>query len=66
MAKRKILARLKNYVEFEYQRRCKRHAFYEEAGAGGLQLLNGINTAVEHLEEFSANAGGRGKVLRRS
>jgi hypothetical protein len=56
-SKRAILERLLNYIEFEYQRRCRRHAFYEERGAGGLHVLMAMRTAVEHLDKVT----GRGK-----
>lgn len=48
-AKRKILSRLKSYIEQEYSRRCRRHAFYEDVGVGGSVLVNALRRAWEHL-----------------
>jgi GTPase SAR1 family protein len=48
-AKAKVLKRLKTYIEQEYFRRCKRHAFYEEFGLGGRVLVSALERAWDHL-----------------
>lgn len=48
-AKIKIFDRLKTYIEQEYSRRCKRHAFYEEVGLGGRLLVAALDRAWGHL-----------------
>lgn len=44
-----IFNALKSYMEHEYRRRCKRHAFYEEVGLGGKVVLEALNRAANHL-----------------
>ena len=46
-ASNKILDELKVYMEQEYLRRCRRHAFYEEVGVGGKVLINSLRRAWE-------------------
>jgi hypothetical protein len=58
-AKSRILDRLRRYAEFEYHRRCRRHAFYEEGGAGGLQLVTAMSMAADHLDNARTGRSGR-------
>ena len=48
-ARRKILLRVSDYFSFEYTRRCRRHAFYEEAGFGGRAVVSALKKQVEDL-----------------
>jgi GTPase SAR1 family protein len=48
--KQKILKILSDHIRFEYTRRCRRHAFYEEHGLGGRTAVEAIDKAVAHLE----------------
>lgn len=48
-ASRKILQKLKIYIDQEYSRRCNRHAFYEEVGLGGRTLVNALERAWDHF-----------------
>lgn len=48
-AKRRIVARLKEYMQNEYELRCKRHAFYQEVGMGGHVLLLALKRVLQHL-----------------
>ncbi len=48
-AKKKLLRLLNNYINFEYGRRCKRHAFYEESNLGGRALVAALQRASAHL-----------------
>jgi hypothetical protein len=43
--KQKILKFLANDMRFEYARRCKRHAFYDEHGLGGKRAVESIEKA---------------------
>jgi hypothetical protein len=54
--KLKIMKILANDVRFEYARRCKRHAFYEEHGFGGRIAVESIERALAHLD-FAVNPG---------
>jgi hypothetical protein len=45
----KILKHLKTYIQQEYERRCKRHAFYEEFGLGGRVLVSALERAWVHF-----------------
>lgn len=49
-SKKRIMTKLKEYLAFEYSRRCRRHAFYEEAGYGGRALVHAAERAIEHLD----------------
>lgn len=46
----KILKKLRDYLRLEYQRRTRRHAFYEEFGHGGKHLVQMIENAHDYLE----------------
>lgn len=58
-SKKKIMAKMKEYFTFEYGRRCRRHAFYEEAGYGGRILLNALERASAHLDGATAQLGAK-------
>jgi GTPase SAR1 family protein len=45
----KILTMLRDHIRFEYNRRCRRHAFYEEHGIGGRYTLEAIERATHYL-----------------
>ncbi|TYO65571.1 hypothetical protein FXV83_16705 [Bradyrhizobium hipponense] len=45
----KIMKILSDHIRFEYTRRCKRHAFYEEHGLGGRAAVENIEKALAHL-----------------
>ncbi|MEW5421946.1 type I restriction enzyme HsdR N-terminal domain-containing protein [Amorphus sp. 3PC139-8] len=55
--KRKVLSTLKSYLSEEYNKRCRRHAFYEEVGLGGKVLLDSLDRALGHLEPQRAGGG---------
>jgi GTPase SAR1 family protein len=48
--KHKIMMMLRDHIRFEYTRRCRRHAFYEENGLGGRWAVEAIERATGHLE----------------
>jgi GTPase SAR1 family protein len=48
--KLKIMTMLRDHIQFEYSRRCRRHAFYEEHGLGGRYAVDAIDRATHHLE----------------
>jgi GTPase SAR1 family protein len=50
-----ILKKLNDYLALEYQRRCRRHAFYEEKGFGGRHLLESVRNAHSFLDGFMKN-----------
>jgi hypothetical protein len=58
-AKAKVLERLKTYIEQEYVRRSKRHAFYEEFGLGGRVLVSALERAWVHLHSDGSPADAR-------
>ncbi|MCC6918976.1 MAG: hypothetical protein IT548_07210 [Alphaproteobacteria bacterium] len=49
-AKIRLLERLRDYFTAEYERRCRRHAFYREAGYGGRTILAAFESALDHLK----------------
>ncbi|MER9267947.1 hypothetical protein NKI63_25930 [Mesorhizobium sp. M0410] len=49
-SKVRVLNHLKEYFSFEFQRRCRRHPFYEEAGFGGRQIIASITYAHAQME----------------
>lgn len=51
----RILEKLRDYLRLEYQRRVRRHAFYEEFGYGGRHLLQSVENAHTYLEGFTKN-----------
>jgi hypothetical protein len=46
----KIMTMLRDNIKFEYGRRCRRHAFYEEHGFGGRHAVDAIDRAAHHLD----------------
>lgn len=48
--KLRILKTLRDYLRPEYQRRTRRHAFYEELGHGGKHLLQAVEKAHDYME----------------
>jgi hypothetical protein len=48
--KLKIMTILRDHMRFEYTRRCRRHAFYEEHGLGGRYAVEAIERATHHME----------------
>lgn len=46
----RILEKLQDYLRLEYQRRCRRHAFYQEYGYGGKHLLHMVENAHAYME----------------
>jgi hypothetical protein len=46
----KIMTILRDHIKFEYTRRCRRHAFYEELGLGGRFAVESVERATHHLE----------------
>jgi hypothetical protein len=48
--KLRIMTILRDHMRFEYTRRCRRHAFYEENGIGGRLAVEAIEKATGHLE----------------
>lgn len=48
--KLKIMTILRDHLRFEYTRRCRRHAFYEEHGLGGRYVVEAIERATHHME----------------
>jgi hypothetical protein len=69
-AKMKIMTTLRDLIRFEYTRRCRRHAFYEEHGIGGRAATEAIDKAHAHMEAFKnppsppANAPPRSRPAR--
>jgi GTPase SAR1 family protein len=57
----KIMTMLRDQIKFEYTRRCRRHAFYEEHGTGGRFTVEAIERALRHLE-LTLRPGLRGTV----
>lgn len=51
-SKRRLMRMLRNYIAFEYERRCKRHPFYEEDGFGGRVLLRAVERATDHINNL--------------
>lgn len=51
----KILEKLRDYLRLEYQRRTRRHAFYEEFGHGGKHLLQMVENAHFFMVEKLSN-----------
>lgn len=49
-SKLKVLTLMQEHIRFEYQRRCKRHAFYEEHGLGGRYAIEALDRAVHHMK----------------
>jgi hypothetical protein len=49
-SKIKILNIMRDHIKFEYGRRCRRHAFYEEHGLGGRFAVEAIERAAHRLE----------------
>jgi hypothetical protein len=49
-AKIRVLRAMKEYLEQEYDRRCRRHPFYSERGFGGQQVVQCVNKALINLE----------------
>jgi hypothetical protein len=45
-----ILEKLRDYLRLEYQRRTRRHAFYEEFGYGGRHLLQMVENAHAFMD----------------
>lgn len=45
-----IVKSLNDYIRFEYTRRCRRHAFYEEHGLGGRAAVEAIDKALAHMD----------------
>lgn len=48
--KKRMLEKLRDYFRFEYDRRCRRHAFYEEHGFGAKMVLTALDRAIEHMK----------------
>ncbi len=61
-SKKRVLEALRSNLAFEYARRCRRHAFYEEHGLGGRRVHEAVRTAAEHLSSFS---NGPARTVRR-
>jgi hypothetical protein len=50
----RILEQLKGYFQLEYDRRCRRHPFYQEAGFGGRLILGAVDFLHEQLNSIRA------------
>ena len=48
-AKQRILNRLADYFKAEYDRRIRRHAFYEDLGFGGKALVSATRTVADKI-----------------
>lgn len=53
--KLRILEKLRDYLRLEYQRRTRRHVFYEEYGYGGRHLLQSVENAYAYLDGLIKN-----------
>lgn len=51
--RRRILEQMHAYVVAEYDRRCKRHAFYDDVGYGGKMIVQSIEVALGRLSGTS-------------
>ncbi|MDV4155885.1 hypothetical protein [Rhizobium brockwellii] len=51
----RILQKLRDYLRLEYQRRIRRHAFYEELGAGGKHLVQMVENAHDYMSGLLNN-----------
>lgn len=51
----RILEKLRDYFRLEYQRRTRRHVFYEDFGYGGRHLVQSVENAHAYLEGFMKN-----------
>lgn len=51
----RILEKLRDYLRLEYQRRTRRHAFYEDFGHGGRHLLQCVENAHTFLYGLMTN-----------
>ena len=63
-SKRDILSNMRAYFVAEYERRCKRHAFYEELGFGGKLVVESVMEA-ERTFAPSDTEGRSGKPVSR-
>lgn len=61
--KLKIMTLLRDHIKFEYARRCRRHAFYEEHGLGGRYAVEAIERAAFHIETM-LRPGESGRLAR--
>jgi hypothetical protein len=50
-SRRKVMDLLTGYLRSEYERRCRRHAFYAEMGSGGRTLIKYSQQASEFLSQ---------------
>ncbi|HWK95327.1 MAG TPA: type I restriction endonuclease [Pseudolabrys sp.] len=64
--KLRIMAMLRDHMKFEYVRRCRRHAFYEENGLGGRIVVESLERATRHLESTFGPKGSVSTLVRRS
>jgi GTPase SAR1 family protein len=48
-AKQRIINRLADYFKGEYERRCRRHAFYEDLGYGGKLIVQSTRFVADHV-----------------
>lgn len=55
-SRKRIMKKLRDYIAFEYERRCRRHAFYGEEGYGGKTVLSALDRALDHLMSIQAGA----------
>lgn len=62
----RIMTMLRDHIRFEYTRRCKRHAFYEENGFGGRLAVESIDRAAAHLDSLRSGTPHRFIPKRRS
>ena len=51
-ARLKAMDLLTGYFKREYERRCRRHAFYEDLGFGGRSLVRCAEEALDHLRSL--------------
>jgi len=48
----RIAEKLSEYLKAEYERRCRRHAFYQELGRGGRALVSAAERSLDHLRNL--------------
>lgn len=56
-----IMRTMRDYFRLEYERRCRRHPFYEDDGFGGRAVVAALEIATEGLER--ARAGPRRETM---
>jgi hypothetical protein len=63
--KARIASTLASYFKDEYERRCRRHAFYDDVGFGGRYVVNVVEQAREYYAGLRSSSTSGYPVRRR-